>query len=248
MLTTLMTPLSAPSRAEQVQRRLRGAIRSGVLEADTQLPSEKELSERLGVSPTTVREALETLRGDGLITTRRGRTGGSFVNRPAPQQPRWISTFGTQELAELAEHESAIAGRCAILAARRAARREREGLRSAVEAFRAAESHGARARCESDLLIRLAGAAQSARLTREQIGLQDPWASVVAEVYTEQICAERAAQRWQSLTDLLAPAAAEDCRREIEDHIEELLEAALRLKLESAAGSRGGADAAGPHP
>ena len=48
MIATLMTPLSAPSRADQVQRRLRGAIRSGVLEAGTQLPSEKELAERLG--------------------------------------------------------------------------------------------------------------------------------------------------------------------------------------------------------
>lgn len=248
MLTTLMTPLSAPSRAEQVQRRLRGAIRSGVLEADTQLPSEKELSERLGVSPTTVREALETLRGDGLITTRRGRTGGSFVNRPAPQQPRWISTFGTQELAELAEHESAIAGRCAILAARRAARREREGLRSAVEAFRAAESHGARARCESDLLIRLAGAAQSARLTREQIGLQDPWASVVAEVYTDPECADRAARRWQVVVERLSPGTAEGCRREIEEHTEDLLQAALQLKLEALAKIQGGTDALASRP
>ena len=137
MIATLMTPLSAPSRADQVQRRLRGAIRSGVLEAGTQLPSEKELAERLGVSPSTIREALEALRGDGLIATRRGRTGGSFVCHPGHHQARWISTFGTQELAELAEHESAIVGRCAILAARRSTRRERHELQAAIEDFRA---------------------------------------------------------------------------------------------------------------
>ena len=242
MIATLMTPLPAPSRADQVQRRLRGAIRSGVLEAQTQLPSEKELAERLGVSPSTVREALEILRADGLITTRRGRTGGSFVSLPPRRQARWISTFGTQELAELAEHESAIAGRCAVLAARRAAPREREDLASALSALRDADSHGARARCESDLLIRLAGAAQSARLAREQIGLQDPWASVVAEVFTDDECAARAARHWEAVIERLTPDTAEDCRREMEQHIEELLEAALQLKLEAVAELRGGAD------
>lgn len=248
MIATLMTPLPAPSRADQVQRRLRGAIRSGVLEAGTQLPSEKELAERLGVSPSTIREALEALRGDGLIATRRGRTGGSFVCRPGHHQARWISTFGTQELAELAEHESAIVGRCAILAARRSTRRERHELQAALEDFRAADSHGTRARCESDLLIRLAGAAQSARLTREQIGLQDPWASVVAEVYTDAECADRAARRWQVVVERLSPGTAEGCRREIEEHTEDLLQAALQLKLEALAKLRGGPDALASRP
>ena len=47
------------------------------------LPAESDLADRLGVATTTVREALSTLRAEGLIRTRRGRRGGSFVCAPA---------------------------------------------------------------------------------------------------------------------------------------------------------------------
>ncbi len=49
--------------------------------ADDRLPSESELSEAHGVSRATVREALKRLAAQSLIRTKRGATGGAFVNR-----------------------------------------------------------------------------------------------------------------------------------------------------------------------
>lgn len=67
------TPLSV-----LVSRQLREAIVSGELELGTELPSEKELTERFQVSRSTVREALRILGAQGLLS------GGDTVstNRP----------------------------------------------------------------------------------------------------------------------------------------------------------------------
>ena len=56
-----------------------GAIRLGVFARGEQLPPERELAERLGVSRNTLREAIAALRDSGLVTTRRGRGGGTVV-------------------------------------------------------------------------------------------------------------------------------------------------------------------------
>ncbi len=64
-------------RHEQVSAWLRERIESGHYGADDQLPSESRLGDRFGVSRITVRRALQTLEGEGLIYRRQGL--GSFV-------------------------------------------------------------------------------------------------------------------------------------------------------------------------
>ena len=71
--------LDTGRRADAVVRRLADGIALGILAPDEQLPSETELADTFGVSPVTVREALTILREQGLVATRRGRGGGSFV-------------------------------------------------------------------------------------------------------------------------------------------------------------------------
>ncbi len=62
-------------------------ISAGTLEVGTRLPTVRELSRRLGVSPTTVSEAWRSLADVGAIETR-GRNG-TFVRRPTgPGGPR----------------------------------------------------------------------------------------------------------------------------------------------------------------
>ena len=55
------------------------AIRLGALADGELLPPERELSERLGISRNTLREAIAALRESGLVATRRGRSGGTRV-------------------------------------------------------------------------------------------------------------------------------------------------------------------------
>lgn len=60
---------------------MRASIVDGVLVSDQRLPGEQELAERFGVSRPTIREALKRLAAQNLIRSRRGPTGGTFINR-----------------------------------------------------------------------------------------------------------------------------------------------------------------------
>ena len=62
----------------RVYRLIADEIASGSLRPGDRLPSERELTERLGVSRATVRRALGELAMDGLVTASAGR--GSFVS------------------------------------------------------------------------------------------------------------------------------------------------------------------------
>src|SRR6266576_1204176 len=91
---TLFTPLDTGGRADTVTRRLAQAIRLGLLLDGERLPAESQLAGQLGVSTVTLREALATLRTMGLVETRRGRGGGSFVR--APDEPTgWSARSGS---------------------------------------------------------------------------------------------------------------------------------------------------------
>jgi GntR family transcriptional regulator len=67
----------------QVADALREDIRAGRYAPGAQIPSERELRERFGVSGNTVRAAIVALRAEGLVTSHQGR--GVFVqDQPAP--------------------------------------------------------------------------------------------------------------------------------------------------------------------
>ena len=77
--SVVFAPLDGTGRAELVARRLSDAIISGLLRDGEKLPSEADLARSMGVALVTAREALEVLRVNSLVETRRGREGGSFV-------------------------------------------------------------------------------------------------------------------------------------------------------------------------
>jgi DNA-binding FadR family transcriptional regulator len=166
---TVLVPLEeSGGRAELVARRLGDAIRVGLVRDGERLPAEAELAAQLGVSTVTLREALTSLRAQGLITTRRGRGGGSFVRAPADLRER-LGRFGTAELRDLGDQRAAIVGTAARLAAERAQPDEIEELERRLERLRTA---GERRRATAELMLSLAAAAQSPRLTHEEARLR----------------------------------------------------------------------------
>jgi GntR family phosphonate transport system transcriptional regulator len=61
----------------QVEHAIRRAIRTEELKAGEQLPGEHQLAETLGIHRHTVRRAIESLCGQGMLEIRRGK--GTFV-------------------------------------------------------------------------------------------------------------------------------------------------------------------------
>ncbi|WKT89921.1 GntR family transcriptional regulator [Microbacterium maritypicum] len=170
----LFQPIGDEGRAELVERRLVDAITRGHLRAGERLPSEADLSKSLGVAPVTVREALLALRGRGLVVTRRGRNGGSFVAAHADPLTFAREAVGrTSRLAlrDLGAHYAAITGACVRLAARRADPSETQRVRRRLERIEELDPEAQR-RLLDDVQIEIVALSQSARLTREQMKLQ----------------------------------------------------------------------------
>ena len=62
---------------QSIARKLQDMILSGELKSGEKIPSQRELSEKFGISRASLREALLTLETIGLIKTEAGR--GTFV-------------------------------------------------------------------------------------------------------------------------------------------------------------------------
>ena len=84
----------------QLARILRDQIRTGELRPGAALPSEAALSQTFGVGRDAVRDALASLRNDGLVITTRGL--GTFVREPAADRTIVRAGAGTRVAARVA--------------------------------------------------------------------------------------------------------------------------------------------------
>src|ERR1700722_1537356 len=173
---SLISPLAAAGRADEVVQRVSQAIQLGLFVDGEQLPPEPEFAAQLGVSAMTLREALAPLRQQGLVETRRGRTGGTFVRRPTVPPVsvlrERLRAMTTSTLRDLIDEQFAVSGAAAKLAAARASGTSVRRLHTLVQQLSGAASLGSRIRADSRFHIEVAIASQSERLTRLEVGLQ----------------------------------------------------------------------------
>jgi GntR family transcriptional repressor for pyruvate dehydrogenase complex len=79
--------IQQPSRLyEQIVQQIEASVVDGTLKPGDQLPAERELAERFGVSRTAVREAIKALREKGLVEAYPGR--GTFIKNETAQAVR----------------------------------------------------------------------------------------------------------------------------------------------------------------
>ncbi len=123
-----ITRIAAPVRT-QVEQRLRRAIISGHFRPGSRL-IERELCTLLGVSRTSLREALRQLESDGLV-----------VN--IPHKGLVVATMTREEAEEIYQVRAAMEGLAGRLAALRATDEQRAALQSALAAVAAAEQSAA---------------------------------------------------------------------------------------------------------
>ncbi|WP_432027800.1 FadR/GntR family transcriptional regulator [Streptomyces sp. 1222.5] len=209
----VFSPVDNRARVDAVVRRIGDAIELGLLADGEQLPGETELAGQLGVSTVTLREALMALRQQGLVTTRRGRGGGSFVSLPeVPADDRLkarLRGWSTEELRDLGDHWAALSGAAARLAAQRTEPEELDPLRRTAEDLAHAGDAGARSRLYGRFHVELAAAAQSARLTREQVALQSEVGALLCLVLADDAYREEVAERHRAVISAVQDGAHE---------------------------------------
>ncbi|MPY61904.1 FadR/GntR family transcriptional regulator [Streptomyces spongiae] len=78
-LAPVLRPVRAGNGFEEALEQILQVVRLGLVPGGERLPAERELAERLGISRVTLREVLKVLQDQGLVESRRGRYGGTFV-------------------------------------------------------------------------------------------------------------------------------------------------------------------------
>jgi len=100
------------ARYRELAAEVRVAVREGAYGEGGRLPSEEELATRHGVSRGTVRHALEVLRAEGVVTSRRG-TRRVVLEHPPLQSfaelmsfTRWARSLGEEPGGRVVRQES----------------------------------------------------------------------------------------------------------------------------------------------
>jgi DNA-binding FadR family transcriptional regulator len=171
---TVYTPVRQGSAVAETVARLGRAIGMGLLRPGDRLPPEGQLAVDLGISPVTLRSALGILRSAGLVETRRGRAGGTYVSNDGSadgvlgDEP----LLSSEELRDLVDYRRVIEGGAAWLAAQRATPEQIVYLEALVSEMR--ETRDFDAWSERDALFHLivADASSSRRLVEQVAGVR----------------------------------------------------------------------------
>jgi GntR family transcriptional repressor for pyruvate dehydrogenase complex len=148
---------------EQIVQQIEESIVKGALKPGDQLPAERELAQRFGVSRTAVREAVKALREKGLVEAYSGR--GTFITDGTSQAVRQsldlITKIGQPEGShQLAEVRAILEPEIAALAAIRIQEPELATMREAVAVMdRAGSDPDAYIEADLDFHLALAEAA-----------------------------------------------------------------------------------------
>jgi GntR family transcriptional repressor for pyruvate dehydrogenase complex len=172
LATSLFKPVQPPTAFEQTVERLASAIKLGFLPPGSQLPPERELARQLEISRTTLRQALTALTQSGLVTTARGRSGGTFVADPLPAPERPLRKLDELELRGFLDHRLAIETGVVIRAAERATEEDLEPLVELTQTMATAEEFEDYRRADVRFHIGLAEATHSPRLVEEMAEVQ----------------------------------------------------------------------------
>ncbi|MBT2384752.1 FadR/GntR family transcriptional regulator [Streptomyces sp. ISL-11] len=78
-LTPVLRPVRTRNGFEEALEQILQIVRLGLVPDGERLPAERELAERMQISRVTLREVLKVLQDQGLVESRRGRYGGTFV-------------------------------------------------------------------------------------------------------------------------------------------------------------------------
>jgi DNA-binding FadR family transcriptional regulator len=186
-LAAVFQPVRPPTTFEETVERLGTAIRLGLLAPGSRLPPERELAGELGISRSTLREALTTLVQSGHLVSVRGRGGGNFVVEEPPLAELDGEPLGDAAWAVL-ELRVAIETGSVILACERANPEDFSKLDDLVEKMAEAKDFEEYRRADIRFHIGLAEAASSARLIAEMTDVQGQMSGLIALIaHPEQV-------------------------------------------------------------
>lgn len=204
----------------QIADQLAQLIANGEFPSGARLPAERELAVSLGVSRTSVREAIISLEMSGLVEVRVGT--GIFVTTPPEGINRASRDAGPGPF-ELLAARSLVEGEIAALAATVATREDADALRKSVERLEASgDDFVARESEDRDFHLRLAKATGNSSLELVVEGLWDQraelWGRMQQHFHTPEL-AERTIRDHAAIVAAIAAHNPDGARAAMHRHL-----------------------------
>lgn len=238
----IFAPLEHGGRAQVIFDRLRNAVALDVFKDGEQLPPETELAAQMGISPVTLRDAIRLMREAGLLETRRGRTGGSFVRRngydAVAHGHSLLDGMSLVDLRDLSDWRISVSEASAWLAAERASDDEVEAMAQHVKHFVEAGNSATARRAEGRLYIAVAAASQSVRLTRATVACVIDYGPMLSVAYRDAALRDRVARQHASLLAAIDEGASADAALAVRGSGVDVATTLAGSKISSRAGNR----------
>ena len=219
MLESVFTPVHPATTFEETVERLGTAIRTGILPAGSQLPAERMLADELGISRSTLRQALTTLVQSGHLIALRGRGGGTFVTERPPLAETSAMPLGADAWA-LLDYRVAIETGATMLAGERAKPLDLDRLDRLVERMTEVVDFDIYRRADIRFHIGLAEAARSPRLVSAMTEVQGRMSELITRIAHPPEVLNHANDQHRRLVRLLRRQDAVRAVALIREHIE----------------------------
>jgi DNA-binding FadR family transcriptional regulator len=226
--------VSAESPVDAVVRRIRVAIALGFLADGDRLPREVDLARHFGVTVFAMREALGVLRDEGLIDTRSGNRGGSFVRRDTNRTSLTtgeLRRMSAAELRDLGDWRQMLTSVSASLAAQRGSESSTQRLHDYAAALSSADSELEARRAHGRFHIELAAAAQSRRMTEAQIAMYEEFDRLLGLVLSDPEWRRTSADELQVIADAITHREPDAARAAAQAHAASTVAAVNSLRL-----------------
>lgn len=236
----LFSALPRDNKQPAVVKQLRTAIALGYLSVGDKLPRESDLAKQLGVTIFNLREALEKLRDEGLVVTRTGKSGGSFVceaQNSTVLASNELKKLSATDLRDLGDWRQMLASRSAQLAAQRAGEANFERLTLHAGQLQQAENENKARRAYGRFFIELAAAAQSRRLSHAELSLHEEFDWLVSLVLTSTSSRDQVAKRLSAICEAIKLQRPNEASKVAGLHIATITEALGRQRLQLIAAS-----------
>ena len=181
-VAAVFEPVQPPTTFEETVERLGTAIRLGILGPGLRLPSERELADQLGISRSTLRQAITTLVQSGHLTSVRGRGGGTFVVQEPPLAEGSPAGPVREDWREVLDLRVAIEIGAVTLAADRAAEDDLAMMRECIERMASASEFDDYRRADIRFHIAIAQASGVPRLVALMSEAQAELSELIAHI------------------------------------------------------------------
>jgi GntR family transcriptional repressor for pyruvate dehydrogenase complex len=219
----VFSPVPVRNAFEVTVERLAQSIRLGVLVDGDRLPPERELAETFGVSRVTLREAIRALREAGLVDSRRGRGGGTFVMSPKLQRPQRAEQTGWSLGSELDDaldlRRVVEPGAAAMAAGRSLPAADRATLRQCL-ADASTCTPETRRLADSRLHMAIAASSGSASVTAVVADVQLRLDELLRAIPVIMANIAHSDRQHAAIIDAILGGQSERARIEMEDHVD----------------------------